>query len=91
VAERRDLAEQLREDVLARDQELGWLDSGVRRRLDQVLALDREQASLDAVLAPREKLPDEPELLVLARLDQGSAPQASRGIRERGSRARPNP
>jgi hypothetical protein len=91
VAERRDLAEQVREDVLTRDEELGRLDSSVRRRLDQVLTLDREQARLDAVLAPREKLPDEPELLVLPRLDQGSAPQASRGIRERGSRARPNP
>jgi hypothetical protein len=66
VSERRDLAEQLRKDVLARDEELDRLDPRVRRRLDQVLALDREQARLEPMLARREKLPDEPELLVLA-------------------------
>ena len=39
-------------------------------RLDEVLALDGEEAGLLAVLPRREKLPDEPELLVLTRLDQ---------------------
>jgi hypothetical protein len=91
VTERRDLAEQRREDALARDEELDRLDACGGCSLDQILALDGEEPGLDAVLARREKLPDEPELLVLARLDQGSTPQASRGIRERGSRARPNP
>jgi hypothetical protein len=91
VTERRDLAEELRQDVLACDEELDRLDACGGRSLDQILALDGEQPRLGAVLARREKLPDEPELLVLARLDQGSAPQALRGIRERGSRARPNP
>jgi hypothetical protein len=72
VTERRDLAEELRQDVLARDEELDRLDPGGRRGLDQIFALDGEEARLGAVLARREKLPDEPELLVLARLDQAA-------------------
>jgi len=65
MTERRDLAEQLGEDVLARDEQLDRLEPSGRRGFDQVLALDREQTRLDAVLSRREKLPDEPELLVL--------------------------
>ena len=49
----------------------------VARRLDEILALDREEPGLLPVLARREKLPDEPELLVLARLDQAAAASAS--------------
>jgi hypothetical protein len=77
VTERRDLGKQLRQDVLARDEQLDRLDPCVPRRSDQVLALDREQAGFDAVLARREKLPDEPELLVLARLDQAASASAA--------------
>jgi hypothetical protein len=73
VAERGDPAEELRQDVLARDQELDRLDARSARSFDEVLALDREQPGLGPVLARREKLPDEPELLVLARLDQAAA------------------
>ena len=73
VAERRDFAQKLGHDVLARDEEIERLDARSDRRLDEVLALDGEEPCLEAVLAPREKLPDEPELLVLARLDQAAA------------------
>jgi hypothetical protein len=66
VAERGNLAEELRQDVLARDEELDRLDARNRSSLDEILALDGEEPRLLAVLARREKLPDEPELLVLA-------------------------
>jgi hypothetical protein len=66
VTERRHLSEQLRDDVLAREQQLDRLDAGRSGRRDEVLALDREEPRLLAVLPRREKLPDEPELLVLA-------------------------
>jgi len=68
----RDLAEKLRYDVLPRNQKLDGLDARTRRRLDEILALGSEQTGLDAVLPRREKLPDEPELLVLTRLDETS-------------------
>jgi hypothetical protein len=82
VAERRDLPEQLREDVLTGDEQLDRVDTRVRRSLDKVFALGREEAGLDAVLAGSEELPDEPELLVLTRFDQavlepGSASSAA--------------
>jgi hypothetical protein len=65
VAERRHLAEQLRQDVLARDEELDGLDTRRGGSLDEILALDREQPGLVPVLARREELPDEAELRVL--------------------------
>ena len=51
MAERRDLAEQLGQDVLARDEQLDGLDAGCFGGLDEVLAFDREQARLVTVLA----------------------------------------
>ena len=73
MPQRRNLAEELGKDVLARDEELDGLDGGVAGGLDEIFALDREEAALLAMLARREKLPDEPELLVLTRLDQAAA------------------
>jgi hypothetical protein len=66
MPERRDLAEKLGRDVLARHEKLDGLDARRERRIDEVLALDREEAGLQAMLARGEKLPDEPELLVVA-------------------------
>jgi hypothetical protein len=65
VPERGHLAEQFGLHGLARDEQLDRLDAGRRGRLDEILALDREEPGLVAMLACREKLPDEPELLVL--------------------------
>ena len=73
MPERRDLAEELRDDVLAGDEELDRLDPRRPGRLDEILALDREETRLVTVLARRKKLPDEPELLVLPRFDQAAA------------------
>jgi hypothetical protein len=73
VPQRRNLAQELGHDVLARDEKLDRLDAGRRRGLEQILALDREETRLVAVLPPSEKLPDEPELLVLTRFDQAQA------------------
>jgi hypothetical protein len=67
MRERRDLREQRRLDVLARDQQLDRLDAG--GRLDQVLPLDGEQPELVAP-APVVELADELEPLVVARGDQ---------------------
>ena len=77
MAERRHFAEELRADVLPGDEELDRLDACRLGRLDEILALGREETGLDAMLARRQKLPDEPELLVLARLDQMLAASAS--------------
>ena len=85
VAERRHLAEQLRLDVLPRNEQLDRLDARSRGRLDEILALDREEPGLLPMLARREKLPDEPELLVLTRLDQCSGGLGGVGL-ERGLR-----
>jgi hypothetical protein len=70
MAQRRDLAEELRHDVLASHQKLDRLDTRSRRSIDEILALCGEQAGLDPMLPRREKLPDEPELLVLTGLDE---------------------
>jgi hypothetical protein len=59
VGQRRDSCEQLRLDALARDEKLDRLDPGRRGRVDQVLALDREQSELLALALLREELPDE--------------------------------
>jgi hypothetical protein len=67
MRERRDLREQRRLDVLARDQQLDRLDAG--GRLDQVLPLDGEQPEL-VPPAPLVELADELEPLVVARGDQ---------------------
>jgi hypothetical protein len=65
MSERRYLGEELRQDVLAGDEQLDRLDADGRCSLDEILALDREESGRLALLARREKLPDEPELLVL--------------------------
>ena len=72
MRERRDLGEQLRLDVLARDEHVRRLESGVEPGLDEVLALDREQPELVAP-APVVQLADELEPLVVARGDQAAA------------------
>jgi len=72
VSERRHLAKQLGQDVLPSDEQLDRLDARRSGCLDEILALDGEEPRLVAVLAPREKLPDEPELLVLAGRDQAA-------------------
>jgi hypothetical protein len=65
MAERRYLGEELRQDVLAGDEQLDRLDADGRCGLDEVLVLDREESGRLALLARREKLPDEPKLLIL--------------------------
>jgi hypothetical protein len=72
MAERRDLREQLRLDVLAGNKELDGLDALRMRRLDEVLALDREETGLLAVLPSGEELADEPQLRVVLRGDQAA-------------------
>ena len=84
VSERRDLGEQLRQDVLTGDEQLDGLDARPGGRLDEVLALDREEARLVAMLPRREKLPDEPELLVLTRFDQAASADPERSLRALG-------
>jgi len=72
MAERRDLREELRLDGLARDEQLDRFDTGGARRAAEILSLRREETRLLTVLARAEELPDEPELLVLARRDQAA-------------------
>jgi hypothetical protein len=66
MTERRRLAEELGHDIVAGDEQVDRLDAGSRSSVHEILALDREQAGLVPVLPRREKLPDEPELLVLS-------------------------
>src|ERR687895_1188355 len=90
MPERRDLRQQLRLDVVAGDEELRGLDRGLLRRLHEILALDGEEPHLLAVLARGEELPDEPELLVLARLDQAASdglPSSSAALARSATRA----
>jgi hypothetical protein len=89
VPKRRHVREQLRLDVLARDEQLDRLDAGGRRSLDEIFALGGEEPRLLPVLARREELADEAELRVLAGGDQVSSARA--GIRSRGSRPREDP
>ncbi len=77
MTESRHLAEELRQDVLARDEQLDGIDARFACRLHEILALDREEPGLLPVPARSEKLPDEPELLVPARLDQAASASAS--------------
>ena len=72
MPERRDLTEELRLDVLARDEHELGLDPLCERGINEILALRSEETRLVAVLPPGEKLPDEPELLVLAGRDQAA-------------------
>jgi hypothetical protein len=65
VRERRDLGEQRRLDVLARDQDLDRLDPGGERRIDEIFTLGEEEPELVAPAALVE-LPNELELVVLA-------------------------
>ena len=65
VPEGRDGGEKLREDVLARDEELGGLDPRAQSRVDEILSLDREEPGLLPVLSRREELADEAELRVV--------------------------
>jgi len=67
-----DVGEQVWLHILARDEELDRLDSRSRGRRNQILALDREEPRLLAVLARREELADEPQLRVMRRLDQSA-------------------
>jgi hypothetical protein len=69
MPKRRDLAEQLRLDVLARDQELDRLDPCAERGVDEIFSLRREESELVAPAAVVQ-LADELELLVLAGGDQ---------------------
>ena len=66
MAEGRDVRQQLGLDVLPGDEELDRLDSRSGRSLDEILRLDGEEPCLAPVFPRREKLPDEPELLVLS-------------------------
>ena len=70
---RRDLGEQPRLDVLARDEQLDRLG---RRRLDEILALADEEPELVAP-APLVQLADELELLVVARRDHAAMPRGA--------------
>jgi hypothetical protein len=85
MAERRHLGQQFGQDVLTRDEELDGLDTCPSSGLDEVLALDREESRLVAMLPRREKLPDEPELLVLTRLDEASGQVITRRDTDAGS------
>jgi hypothetical protein len=59
VGQRRDGGEKLGLDALARDKELDRLDPRRRCRVDEILALDREEPELLALALLREELPDE--------------------------------
>jgi hypothetical protein len=72
MAERRHLGEQRRLDVVAGDEHVDRLEAGVARGVDEVLTLRREQPELVAPAA-LVQLPDELELLVVARADQLAA------------------
>ena len=65
----RDLAEELRLDVIPRDQELDRLDPCGQRSVDEIFSLGREESELVAPAAVVQ-LADELELLVLAGGDQ---------------------
>jgi hypothetical protein len=69
MAEGRDLREQCRLDVLACDQHVDGFKVGFTRSVDEILALDDEEAELVPPAALLQ-LPDELELLVVARADQ---------------------
>ena len=71
MAQRRDLREQRLLDVIARHEQVGRLDLRRQRRVDEILTLCDEEPELVAPAALVE-LPDELELLVLARGDQGA-------------------
>jgi hypothetical protein len=73
MTEGRDLRQELRVDALPGDEELERVDALREGRVEEVLALGCEEARLVSVLARREKLADEPQLLVLARGDQAAA------------------
>jgi hypothetical protein len=69
MRERRHLAEECRLDIFSGNEDLDRLDPGVERRLDEILTLRDEEPELVAPTAVVQ-LPDELELLVLARGDQ---------------------
>ncbi len=77
MTERGDCREELRLDVLTRDEQLDRLDAGGGGGVDQVLALDREQPGLLPVLARLEELADEPKLLVVRGGDQADVSSAA--------------
>ena len=84
VRQRRDRGQQLRLDVLARDEQLDRLDPGGARRRDEILALDGEEPELLALALLREELADELQRRVRRRGDQRRARRPCR--RERGLR-----
>jgi hypothetical protein len=69
MPERRHLRQQLRSDVVPRNEDVGGLEPGGEPGIDQVLSLDREQPELVAPV-PVVELADELESLVVARGDQ---------------------
>jgi hypothetical protein len=69
MPKRRDLAEELRLNVIPRDQELDRLDPCIERGFDEIFSLRREESELVAPAAVVQ-LADELELLVLAGSDQ---------------------
>jgi hypothetical protein len=69
MRQRRHRGQQVRQDVLARDEQLDRLDPRRGGRVDEVLALADEEPGFVAVLALREPA-DERELRVGARGDQ---------------------
>jgi hypothetical protein len=64
VRQGRDLREQLRRHGLARDEQLGRLEPGGKRRIDQIFALGDEEPELVAP-ATVSKLANELQCLVL--------------------------
>jgi hypothetical protein len=65
MRERRHLGEQLRSDVIARDEQIRRLEPGGEPRVEQVLPLDCEQPKL-VPPTPIPELPDELEPLVVS-------------------------
>jgi hypothetical protein len=88
VGERRDPGQQLRLDGLAGDEELDRLDSRVRGRRDEILALDGEEPELLALALLREELAGELQRRVRRRRDQGATPPCQTTCQ---TRARPSP
>jgi hypothetical protein len=73
MTEGRDARQELGRDGLAGDEELDGLEPGGRGGVDEVLALDGEEAGLLPVLPGAEELAEELELLVVARSDQAAS------------------
>jgi hypothetical protein len=88
MSECRDLGEQRRLDVLARDEQLDRLPARRAAGVDEILALGDEQPELVAP-APLAQLADELELLVVAGGDQLARADLARSARRHRLRCRP--